>query len=590
MLPAMQRPGSSHAGARNRVALAAGVLLSTGRPALGLDDGLAATPPMGYNTWNDLGCEALHEKSLREIAAKLKRLGLLDLGYRYFNVDDCWMRRSRNSATGHFDVDLRVFPSGMRAFGDHIHSLGFKFGLYTSRGYATCVGRQASLGREAIDAKDFAAWGVDLLKNDGCYDPDCGTKINHPWSGSGVCGSKDRKKTIQKYEKMERALNKTGRPIVHAICGWQPWYAPVGRSIGHMWRISADVRDWLGVYEATRIMEQLTEFHGPHGWNDPDMLLGSSKGSSLTVTPVQARAQFSLWAVMGAPLIIGASVLNMSHYDLVTYSNAEAIRVNQDPLGMAGQLVQSNCPAYPGLSTWLTADGTPEFEIDTKGTKDGVLCGGDLRAPNCAGCRRWAQRNSSWCGGQCETVKYKARKGKLKDACVSRGLGKPPTADTVDPPSEDNPNSFLRILYRRADMHQCQQVWARPLQDGEVAVAFVNFASQASKVQLPLDYLNLGPKATVHDLWSGGKAVVQGELRASLVADGGHVLLRLANHTVLPDGQPPGAESLLEAAGFEQAKVLQLSNFLLCFGLCALLALLLARPRYCVRLKALLWA
>jgi hypothetical protein len=54
-----------------------------------------------------------------------------------------------------------------------------------------------------------------------------------------------------------------------------------------------------------------------------DMLLGSSPGAAFTVTPTQSRTQFSLWSVMSAPLLIGASVLHMTPFDLETYSNAE---------------------------------------------------------------------------------------------------------------------------------------------------------------------------------------------------------------------------------------------------------------------------
>merc|ERR1719473_2160130 len=226
---------------------------------------------------------------------------------------------------GQLTGDKKAFPSGMKVVADYIHSLGFKFGLYTSRGVGTCVGLPSSMGHEEMDAKTFASWGVDFLKNDGCWDPDCGAR-QPQYPGSGSCDMDGRRKALSKYTAMREALNRTGRPIVQAICGWEPWYAPAGRSAGQMWRIGADVRDWSGVYEATRVMEQLTQFSGPNGWNDPDMLLGSSQGAHLSLTPVQARAQFSLWVVMAAPLILGANVLEMSEYDFETYGNREAIQ------------------------------------------------------------------------------------------------------------------------------------------------------------------------------------------------------------------------------------------------------------------------
>eukprot|EP00913_Durusdinium_trenchii_P018960 g17818.t1 len=66
-----------------------------------------------------------------------------------------------------------IFLEGMKALGDRLHELGFKYGIYTDRGFKTCAGRPASLGYEADDGRQFASWQVDFLKNDGCVDPDC---------------------------------------------------------------------------------------------------------------------------------------------------------------------------------------------------------------------------------------------------------------------------------------------------------------------------------------------------------------------------------------------------------------------------------
>ena len=76
---------------------------------------------------------------------------------------------------------------------------------------------------------------------------------------------------------------------------------------------------------------------------ESDMLLGSSAGA-VKMTPQQSRTQFSLWSVMAAPLLLGSSMLSMSAHDLETYTNAEVIAVDQDPLGIQGQIVWENCP------------------------------------------------------------------------------------------------------------------------------------------------------------------------------------------------------------------------------------------------------
>jgi len=422
---------------------------------------------MGYNSWNDLQCEP-DEQKLMKIAARLKELGLLELGYKIVTIDDCWMDRFRDER-GALMASPEKFPSGMKALGDYVHSLGFKFGLYTSRGTGTCAGYPATMGNEQLDAETFAGWGVDFLKNDGCSDPDCGPQMRG-YPESGVCSAEGRRLAMAKYRAMERALNSTGRPVVHAVCGWQPWYAPVGTSIGQMWRIGRDVRDWTGVYEATRIMEQLGGYHGPNSWNDPDMLLGSSKGSTLTLQPLQARAQFSLWAVFAAPLMLGGSVLKMGSYDLETYGNVAAIAVNQDPLGLPARLAQSNCPAYPKLHIAVDASGVPSMHVERPG-----------------------KESEDW---------------------------------TTPTPWED-PDS------RSTESRQCQQVWVKRLHDGEVALAAVNFAGTGSELAVPLAALGLpwgSDGAAVADLWAKDTAhkLVDKKLDLLLEADGGHVLLRLA--------------------------------------------------------------
>lgn len=487
--------------------------------AQAISDGLASTPPMGYNSWNDLECKP-DEVKLRKIAVKLKSTGLLDLGYQYLTVDDCWMAGARDEK-GQLTGDKKAFPSGMKEVANYIHSLGFKFGLYTSRGVGTCVGLPSSMGHEETDAKTFASWGVDFLKNDGCWDPDCGAK-QPQYPGSGTCDMDGRRKALSKYVRMREALNRTGRPIVQAICGWEPWYAPAGRSAGQMWRIGADVRDWAGVYETTRVMEQLTQFSGPNGWNDPDMLLGSSQGAHLSLTPKQARAQFSLWVVMAAPLILGANVLQMSDFDLETYGNREAIQVNQDRLGYAGKVVFSNCPAYPTLITGLSADGTPFFKVNTSGVEeDGVSCGSHAAA-DCKSCPRG--HGSSWCNGDCRW-EGDSHKGK----CV---LHLKQQAKKL--PVEDSPDPWRRPAFREVDKRQCQQAWLKTLHTGEVALAVVNFASTVANVNLSLVSIGLPwneSKAVVQDLWSkdsSNRSIVVDALQLRLDPDGGHALLKLA--------------------------------------------------------------
>ena len=110
------------------------------RAALALDNGVGLTPAMGWNSWNAFRCD-INENLIREVARALVDSGLRDAGYKYVNIDDCWMHK--RGSDGHIIPFKDKFPSGMRALGDYIHSLGLKFGVYTALATSTCVMRHA---------------------------------------------------------------------------------------------------------------------------------------------------------------------------------------------------------------------------------------------------------------------------------------------------------------------------------------------------------------------------------------------------------------------------------------------------------------
>src|SRR5262249_47233081 len=107
-------------------------------------EGLAATPPMGWNSWNKFACDGVNETVLRETADAMTTNGMQQAGYQYIVIDDCW-QVGRDSA-GNIQIDKSKFPHGIRALADYIHSKGLKFGIYTCAGTKPCAGRPASLG------------------------------------------------------------------------------------------------------------------------------------------------------------------------------------------------------------------------------------------------------------------------------------------------------------------------------------------------------------------------------------------------------------------------------------------------------------
>lgn len=131
------------------------------------DNGLALTPPMGWNSWNKFGGN-IDEWKIMAMADAMVSNGMKAAGYEYVNIDDNWMATTRD-ANGDLQADSKRFPDGIKYVADYVHSKGLKLGIYSSNGTRTCMGLPASQGNEERDAKKFAEWGVDYLKDDFCY-------------------------------------------------------------------------------------------------------------------------------------------------------------------------------------------------------------------------------------------------------------------------------------------------------------------------------------------------------------------------------------------------------------------------------------
>lgn len=131
------------------------------------NNGVALTPPMGWASWN-LFRHNINEDIIKEIAKAIKDTHLDELGYKYVNVDDCWMSSSRD-ANGRLQGDLATFPSGIKALTQAVNSYGLKMGIYTSNGTLTCEDLPSSLYHERTDAETFAEWGIEYFKYDFCH-------------------------------------------------------------------------------------------------------------------------------------------------------------------------------------------------------------------------------------------------------------------------------------------------------------------------------------------------------------------------------------------------------------------------------------
>lgn len=301
-------------------------------PAPSRDAGLAATPPMGWNSWNHFACD-VSEQLIKETADAMVESGMRDAGYQYVVIDDCW-QVARDSA-GTLVADPERFPSGIKALAAYVHSRGLKFGIYTDAGLKTCQGRPGSYGHEAQDARTFAAWGVDYVKVDWCY--------------------ADTLDAVTQYTKMRDALRSADRPVVLSICEWgqnHPWNWAA--DIGQLWRTTTDIEDkWTSVLDNLDINSQYAHATGPGHWNDPDMLEVGNGG----MTWDGYRAHFSLWAIMAAPLMAGNDLRRMDDSTRSILLNREVIAVDQDTWGVQGTLIWQQNGAF---QVWMKplADGS----------------------------------------------------------------------------------------------------------------------------------------------------------------------------------------------------------------------------------------
>lgn len=344
-------------------------------------DTLALTPHMGWNSWYVWEARVT-DKIIRDAATAMVTSTMIDHGYSYVNIDDCWAVKP-----GATDPDLggqprdaqgmvnanRRFPN-MKALTDYIHSLGLKAGIYTSPGPTTCAGHVGAYQHEEADVRRFVDWGFDFLKYD--------------WCSYGDLAKNPDKAALQKpYQLISGLLRNQPRDVVLNLCQygmgnvWE-WGRQVG---GNSWRTAGDLggsfegigtalfRDGFDVYAAN----SLERFGGPGAWNDPDyLLLGllsnwNGKTVPTPLTPNEQYTHVSLWCLLAAPLIFSGDITRMDDFTLSLLTNDEVIDVDQDALGKPGHRVWKS----EGLEVWERdmEDGTRAVGLFNRGTNESTV-------------------------------------------------------------------------------------------------------------------------------------------------------------------------------------------------------------------------
>src|SRR6266571_3057168 len=255
---------------------------------------LAQTPPMGWNGFNRF----FHDVSEARVEAQARAM----------------------------------VASGMQAAG-YVHSLGLKFGIYTSAGVTNCATHSAgSYGHYKQDAATFASWGVDYVKLDWCRVPYRYYPGMSRQEVSRILGTE-----------MGAAIATAGRAMVYDMnfeADDTPWMW--GANVANLWRTGQASQDrwWSMVFNFTHNVQHYSHAR-PGGWNDPDMLEVGNGG----MTAIEYQSEFSLWAEMAAPLIAGTDLAAMSDVTRDILTNKAVIAVDQDPLGLQGRPI-ANAGGY----------------------------------------------------------------------------------------------------------------------------------------------------------------------------------------------------------------------------------------------------
>jgi alpha-galactosidase len=296
---------------------------------------IALTPALGWNSWNCFA-NAVDDAKVRSAADAMVKSGLVNHGWSYINIDDCWeikpqtddpmLKGELRNEKGMINTNKK-FPD-MKALSDYIHSKGLKMGIYSSPGPTTCAGFTASYQYEEKDAQQYAAWGIDYLKFDWC-------------SYGRIAKDHSLPELKKPYSVMRAALDKVNRDIVYSLCQygmgevWK-WGGEVG---GNSWRTTDDITDtWESMTDIGFSQAGHEVYAKPGNWNDPDMLVVGKVGCGpqlhpTKLSPNEQYTHISLWCLLSSPLLIGCDMTQMDDFTLNLLTNDEVLDVSQDPMG-----------------------------------------------------------------------------------------------------------------------------------------------------------------------------------------------------------------------------------------------------------------
>jgi hypothetical protein len=300
---------------------------------------LSATPYMGWNTYYGVG-GMFNEQTITSVADSLVNQGLAQAGYRIVWLDFGWASGTRDSQ-GNLIVDATQWPHGLGWLTDYLHRRGLLAGIYTDAGASGCDGQGVgSLNHYQQDADAFAAWRFDAVKVDFCGAGQAGLtpQVQYQQFASALANNSSHRPMLLNVDNWWEPgrLDGTNPTYSNSAFGNYQWAPQIAQS----WRTGTDIGGHRGTgIQFANVLRNLDanaahpEAAGPGHWNDPDYL-----GPELGMASAEAQAQFSLWSILAAPLILGSDPRTLSAQTIAMLKNPQVIAIDQDPLGAQGRL------------------------------------------------------------------------------------------------------------------------------------------------------------------------------------------------------------------------------------------------------------
>lgn len=313
-----------------------------------LTEPVSPTPYMGVDTWYAFGAD-IDQKTIVGLADAIVRRGLRAAGYRYLWLDDGWWQGARD-ARGNIVISRSQWPRGMRWLTAYLHRRGLEAGIYTDAGADGCMFPGAgSYGHYRQDVDTFARWGFDAVKVDFCGGNQMALDPHRAYPRFGAAIASDHPRRPMVFAISDGAIpNQYGpdRPPL-ADSAYQAYrFAPRRAS---SWRTSYDegmpgAVTFAGVLQDIAADARHPRAATPGHWNDPDYL-APDEG----MTPSEAQAQFTMWAILAAPLMLSADVRTMPESLAAMARDREVIAIDQDPGGIQGRMLSIR----HGVQIWI---------------------------------------------------------------------------------------------------------------------------------------------------------------------------------------------------------------------------------------------